>query len=392
MIKNLLENIDAKGKIVFNRSDLNVPLKNGVITDDTRIKASLPTLKYLMGAGAKVICVSHLGRPKGQINPEFTLKPIAQRLSELLNTDVKFCESTVGPDVEQVKSNLQEGELCLLENLRFNPGETQNDSTFAQELAQGIDIYVNDAFGTCHRKHASMDKISGFVPQVCGGFLLKKEIEFLSMAIENPPVQYVAILGGAKVSDKIPVIANLIGKANTILIGGAMAYTFLKATGMDIGKSKVEDEYLPMCKDILKQAEEKGIKLLLPIDHIAATRIEPNITVKMTRQGESIPPEMMGLDIGYDTIELYINEIKGAELIVWNGPMGVFEIDTFSAGTSELAKAVASSDATSIIGGGDLISAINKAGVADQITHISTGGGASLEFLSGKKLPGLEAL
>ena len=392
MNKQFLENIDVTNKRVFLRVDFNVPLREGQIMDDTRIRASLPTLHYLIQKGAKIVCASHLGRPQGKVIADLSLKPVAARLAELLNQPVAFSKSPTGFEADQAKAKLQRGEILLLENLRFSPGETENDKTFASQLASEIDIYINDAFGASHRSHASIAAIIPFVPQSAAGFLLKKEIDYLSLATENPPANYVLILGGAKVVDKIPVISNLLDKAKTILIGGAMAYTFLKTTGMEVGNSKIEPEYLELCKQLQEQAQAKGVKLILPVDHVAATRIEPNITVKMIKSGEGIPAGMMGLDIGAETIDLFTNEINQAELIVWNGPLGVFEIDTFSAGTFEIAKAIASSDATSIVGGGDSISALNRAGIADKMNHISTGGGASLEYLSGKKLPGIELL
>jgi len=396
MKKKSLKDVTVKGKRVFLRVDFNVPLEERegvtVVSDDTRIKASLPTLRHLVDGGGKIICASHLGRPKGEKNPLLSLKPVAERLSRLLNREVTFSGETIGPEVEALKSQLMEGEILLLENLRFNPGETKNDEQLAGELAKNIDIYINDAFGACHRAHASIRKITEFVPVAAAGFLLEKEIEFLGMATDNPPKNYTVILGGAKVSDKIPLITNLMEKAKKILIGGAMAYTFLKAKGVDVGNSKVEDDFIDTCRDIMEKAEEKKVKLLLPVDHVAAVEIEPEVTIRLIKRGKEIPPDMMGLDIGFDTIQLYSEELEDAVLIVWNGPMGVFEIENFSSGTIEIAKAVAVSTATTIIGGGDSVAAINKAGVADKISHISTGGGAALEFLSGKKLPGIESL
>jgi phosphoglycerate kinase len=393
MKKKAIKDITLKGKRVFLRVDFNVPLnEEQEVTDDTRIKASLPTLQYLAAEGARIVCASHLGRPKGEKKPEFSLKPVAKRLSHLLNRDVKFCGATIGPEVESLKAQLKEGDILLLENLRFDPGETKDDEQFAAELAKNIDIYINDAFGASHRAHASIRKITELVPETAAGFLLEKEIEFLSMAVENPPKNYVLILGGVKVSDKIPVIANLMEKTRKILIGGAMAYTFLKAKGIPVGGSKVEHDFMDVCKDMMKKAAEKGIKLLLPVDHVAAIKIEPEVTIRMIKKGKEIPEEMMGLDIGFETIEMYRKELADAELIVWNGPMGVFEIENFSAGTMEIAKTVAESSATTIVGGGDSVSAVNLAGVADKISHISTGGGASLEYLAGKKLPGIESL
>ena len=388
-----IKDIDVQGKCVFVRNDFNVPLnEKQEILDDTRIRASLPTIEYLMKEGAKIVCASHLGRPTGGKQPELSLKPVADRLSELLNKPVIFNGETIGDEVEAVKRGLKPAEIILLENLRFYPEEKANETLFAQDLARGIDIYVNNAFGVSHRNHASVVAITRFVPRSAAGFLVKKEVDYLKLAIEKPSEKYVLILGGAKVSDKIPVINNLINKAHTILIGGAMAYTFLMAKGIEVGLSRVEEDQLKMCLDILEKAEQKEVTILLPMDHVAAIRIEPNITILMVERGKQIPEEMMGLDIGAETIECFVSEIQKATLVVWNGPMGVFEIDDFSAGTMSIARAIADSSATSIVGGGDSISALNKAGVASKITHISTGGGASLEFLSGKTLPGIAAL
>ncbi|MCP5048152.1 MAG: phosphoglycerate kinase [bacterium] len=393
MKKLSITDVDVKGKTVFLRVDFNVPLDaNREVTDDTRIRAALPTLRHLLDNGSKIVCASHLGRPKGEKNPAFSLEPAAKRLSQLIGQEVRFTGDTVGPAIETVKASLKNGEILLLENLRFNPGETGNDPAFAQQLASQIDVYINDAFGSSHRAHASIQKITESVPVAAAGFLLEKEIQFLGMATDNPPANYTVILGGVKVFDKIPVITHLMEKANKILIGGAMAYTFLRARGVEVGNSKVKTDLIDTCRGILKQAEEKGVKILLPIDHVSAIEIEPEVTIRMVKKGEAIPPEMMGLDIGFDTINLYLKELEDAELIVWNGPMGVFEIDTFAAGTTEIAKAVAASNAASVIGGGDSVAAVNQAGVTDKITHISTGGGASLEFLSGKTLPGIQAL
>jgi 3-phosphoglycerate kinase len=388
-----LSDVDVAGKCVFIRNDFNVPLnEKKEILDDTRIRLSLPTMDYLVKQGARIVCASHLGRPKGEKKPELSLKPVAGRLSELLGLPVQFTGETVGKNIEQAKAALKPKEILLLENLRFQKGETENDPAFAAELARGIDVYVNNAFGASHRNHASVVEITRQVPVSVPGLLLKKEVDYLTLALEKPSENYVLILGGAKVSDKIPVINNLIGKATTILIGGAMAYTFLKAIGKKVGHSKVEDEFLKMCLDILRNAEAKGVRILLPVDHIAAVKVEPNVTIRMVEQGREIPEEMMGLDIGPETVELYVKAIRQATLVVWNGPMGVFEIDDFSGGTMAIAHAIADSSATSIVGGGDSVAAVNKAGVADKISHLSTGGGASLEFLSGKILPGIAAL
>ena len=388
-----LKEIDVRGKCVFVRNDLNVPLdKKQNIMDDTRIRASCPTLEYLIEQGARIITASHLGRPGGRKRPEFSLKPAADRLSELLDRPVLFNGETVGKKVEEVKAKMKPGDIFLLENLRFHSEENSNDPLFAQELAQDVDVYVNNAFGVAHRNHASVVAITQFVPQSVAGLLVKNEIDYLRLALEKPSEKYVLILGGAKVSDKIPVINNLINRSHTILIGGAMAYTFLAARGVKVGSSRVEKEHIPTCQDILNRAEQKGVTIVLPVDHVAAVKIEPNVTIRMVERGKQIPDEMMGLDIGTETVEQFVSEIHRATLIVWNGPMGVFEVDDFSAGTTAVARAVAESQATSIVGGGDSVLALHKAGVADQITHISTGGGASLEYLSGKILPGIAAL
>lgn len=393
MKKKSFENIDVKGKYVFVRVDFNVPLTDArEIIDDTRIKTALPTLRRLVEKGAKIVCASHLGRPDGKKKNELTLQPVAQRLAKLLGREVQFPGEIIGKAIDTAKSRLKEGEILLLQNLRFHPGETSNDPDFARELAKDIDIYVNDAFGASHRAHASIQAITQFVPISVAGFLLNKEVKALSMALENTPQNYTVILGGAKISDKLPLIQNLMQKARKILIGGAMAYSFLKAKGLNIGRSEVEDDTLPLCKEIMEKAEKKEIKLLLPVDHIASYAIEPEVTIRMIKRGEEIPDEMMGLDIGFETIQLYTQELKDAQLIVWNGPLGVFEMETFAAGTIEIARAVVSGSAITIVGGGDTTAAINKAGVADQITHLSTGGGAALEFLAGLKLPGIEAL
>ncbi len=393
MKKKSIENIDVKGKRVFVRVDFNVPLNDArEIIDDTRIKTALPTLQHLVKNGAKIICASHLGRPDGKKKNDLILLPVARRLTKLLGRDIQFPGEIIGKEIDAAKSRLKEGDILLLQNLRFHPGETANDPDFARELAKDIDIYVNDAFGASHRAHASIQAITQFVPLSVAGFLLNKEVEALSLALENPPKNYTVILGGAKVSDKLPLIQNLMQKARKILIGGAMAYSFLKAKGFNIGRSEVEDDALPLCKEIMEKAAKKEIKLLLPVDHIAAFAIEPEVTIRMIKRGEEIPDEMMGLDIGFETIQLYTQELKDAQLIVWNGPLGVFELETFSAGTIEIARAVASGSAITIVGGGDTTAAINKAGVADHFTHLSTGGGAALEFLAGMKLPGIEAL
>jgi len=393
MNRKKIEDVKIEGKTVFVRNDFNVPLdKNGVIKDDSRIKASIPTLKHLIDNGAKVVCSSHFGRPGGIVKSELSLSPVAKRLTELLQKEVIFIGKTIGNDIEKEKSGLKNGSILLLENLRFDAREKKNDDSFAKELAKGIDVYVNDAFGASHRKHASISSITNFVPVSCEGKLLEKEIKNLTIALKNPPKGYTVILGGAKVKDKIPVIKNLMDKADNFLIGGAMSYTFMKASGKGIGNSLLDQDSINICKEILKEAEEKKIRFLLPVDHIAALTAEPNITIRIIKEGEDIPEDMKGLDIGFETLEIYKKIIKESKLIVWNGPMGVFEIDTFSGGTFGIAEAIADSDAISIVGGGDSVSAVNLAGVSSKITHISTGGGASLEFLAGKKLPGIESL
>jgi 3-phosphoglycerate kinase len=393
MAKKFIRDVPVRGKLVFLRNDFNVPLNaKGEITDDTRIRAALPTLRYLIEHQARIVCASHLGRPKGEVIPECSLKPVAGHLTKLLQQKVIFNGEVVGEKISRAKAGLADGQVLLLENLRFHPGETKNDPAFAAELAKGIDIYVDDAFGSCHRAHASIEQITLNVPLAAAGFLLKKEIDYLTLAAETPPDHYLVILGGAKVSDKLPLLMHLLDKADTILIGGAMAYTFLKASGVGVGYSRVENECLDLCRELLRKGEAKGVRILLPQDHIAATRIDPNITIRIIRPGEEIPGEMIGLDIGPETVERYQNEIARAKLIFWNGPMGVFEVEAFAGGTMEIAAAVAASTATTIIGGGDSIAAVHKAGVSDRISHISTGGGAALEFLAGDKLPGIEAL
>lgn len=393
MYKKFIERIDIKDKFIFIRNDFNVPVSvDGDITDDTRITESLRTINYALEQNAKVVCASHFGRPKGQRDEKLSLKNVADRLSELTGKNVIFNGEATGPGIERIKSEMNGGEILLLENLRFDPGEKGNDDTFSAELAKGIDVYINDAFGSSHRAHASIEGITRHVPLSAMGFLLKKEIEFLGMALNSPPEKFTVILGGAKVSDKIGVIEHLTEKASSIIIGGAMAYTFLKAKGEEVGTSLIEPEFFDVCRKTMETAERKGVKILLPIDHIAATRIERNITIRMIKTYEGIPKDMMGLDIGFNTVSLFRKEILNSQMIFWNGPMGVFEVDDFSGGTMAVAEAVAESPAISIAGGGDTVAAINKAGVRGNISHISTGGGASLEFMSGISLPGIESL
>jgi len=393
MYKKFIKNTPIKDKTIFIRNDFNVPInEDGGIADDTRIKESLKTINYAIDQNAKIICASHLGRPNGKREEKLSLRPIAERLSNLLGEEVTFNSQNSGESIDNLKKNMKNGEVLLLENLRFNSGEKLNTDEFAKELAKNIDVYINDAFATSHRKHASIDRITHHIPISAMGFLIKKETEFLEMALKNPPEKFTIILGGAKVSDKINVIKNLTDKARSILIGGAMAYTFLKAKGEDVGGSQIESEYIDTCKDILESANKKGVKLILPIDHIAATKIENNITIRIIKHGENIPKEMMGLDIGFETVDIFRKVILESQMIFWNGPMGVFEVENFSGGTTSVAEAIAESPAISIAGGGDTIRAINKTGIGDNISHISTGGGALLKFLSGTPLPGLENL
>ena len=361
------------------------------IRDDTRIKAALPTLNHLLEHGAKVVVASHLGRPKGEFKPEFSTKPVAQRLAELIPGEVMHAPDVVGEKVEQMKTQLKAGRVLLLENLRFYPGEKANDPDFARLLARGIDYYVNDAFGACHRAHASIVGIPQHVEKSAAGFLVGKEVEYLSKAVHAPEKPYVAILGGAKVSDKIPVIESLLSKAENILIGGAMAYTFFSAQGFDVGRSLVEEDKKDLALSLLDKAKSLGVNFCLPQDHIAAEAMDPDAVPKSIQEFP-IPPDLMALDIGSRTINKYKEIIAAAKTIFWNGPMGVFEIEQFERGTVEIAEAVANAEAVSIIGGGDSVAAVLKAGVSEKISHISTGGGAALEFIANETLPGLEAL
>ena len=413
MNKKTVKDIDVKGKKVLVRCDFNVPLdENGKITDNTRIVAALPTIKYLMENGAKVILCSHLGRPKGQVNEKYSLKPVAEELKKLLNTDVRFAKDVTGESAKDVTSNLREGEVSLLENVRFDPREEKNDDTLAIEFAELSDgIYVNDAFGTAHRAHSSTEGVSHFVDASVAGFLMEKEIKFLNGILENPEKPFLAILGGAKVSDKIGVIENLLNKVDEILIGGGMAYTFLKANGAEIGESLCEEDKIGEAKNIMKKAEEAGVKLLLPLDTVVA----PTLTVsdeeeldKKEKQKQffkflevsqekvvpsnQIPSNWQGCDIGPRTIEMFAQELKNKKTILWNGPLGICELEKFSVGTEKIAEAIASVKATSVVGGGDSVAAIKKLGLEDNFTHISTGGGASLELLEGKELPGVACL
>jgi phosphoglycerate kinase len=392
MAKLGLKDLDFHRKRVFLRVDFNVPLdEESEIRDDTRIKAALPTINYLLEQKAKLTIASHLGRPGGQYDPKLSLKPVAERLSDYIPLEVLLAPDVIDDQVTKLKKELQENQVLLLENLRFHPGEKANDSSFAQQLAQDIDYYVNDAFGACHRAHASVVGITEHVEKSAAGFLVEKEVEYLGKAIHSPQKPYVAILGGAKVSDKIPVIENLLNKADDILIGGAMAYTFFKAIGNEVGRSRVEEDKTDLALSLLEKAKAKGVKIYLPEDHIVSTAINAEAEAETV---DSFPfsTDLMGLDIGAKTIQKYQEIIAKARTIFWNGPMGVFEVEQFSQGTMKIAAAVAASPALSIIGGGDSVAAVYKAGVSDKISHISTGGGASLEFLAKETLPGLEAL
>jgi phosphoglycerate kinase len=388
----LLKDLDLREKTVFLRVDFNVPLtKDGTISNDSRMKAALPTLNHLLEQKAKVIIGSHFGRPKGKKVPELSLAPVAVRLGELIPREIILAPDVIGDEVDALKDNLTQDQVLLLENLRFHPGEKSNDEAFAQELAKGIDVYINDAFGACHRAHASVVGITSYVEKAAAGFLVSKELEYLKKAVFSPERPYTAILGGVKVSDKLPVIENLLKKADNILIGGAMAYTFFKSMGNEVGRSKVAEEDIGLAQRLLEEAKEKNVKIFLPLDHVAATALEADAEAR-TIEELPIPPDMMGLDIGPETIAEYGKIISRAKTIFWNGPMGVFEIEKFSIGTTKIAEAVAGSRAISIIGGGDSVAAVYKAGISEKISHISTGGGASLEYIANETLPGIEAL
>jgi phosphoglycerate kinase len=392
MDKKTIEKVDLKGKRVFIRADFNVPFdENGNITDDGRIRSTLPTINYALDAGAKVILASHLGRPKGKPNPKYSLAPVALRLNRLLNKEVKFAKDCIGPDVEHLVQGMRPGDVLLLENLRFHAEEEKNDEGFSKALAALTDVYVNDAFGTAHRAHASTYGITKFVKESVAGFLMKKEIDYLQKTVANPVRPFVAILGGAKVSGKIGVIENLQSKVDKIIVGGAMAFTFIKARGRETGNSLIEPEMLDIAQRTRKGVRESGVKFYLPVDFVVAESMEDGATTKIVTSQE-IPKGWIGLDIGPATVRLFSEAIQDAKTIIWNGPMGMFEKDAYSRGTFAIARSVADAYATTIVGGGDTDVAVHKAGVSDSITFISTGGGASLELLEGKELPGLAAL
>jgi phosphoglycerate kinase len=390
--KKTIEDIDVKGKKVLARCDFNVPLKDGEITNDKRIVAALPTIKYLMEQGAKVILCSHLGRPKGEYKPEFSLAPVAKKLSEYLGVEVKLAEDpeVVGENAKALASELKDGEVMLLENVRYRKEETKNEENFSKELASLADIFVNDAFGTAHRAHCSTTGVAAYLPAVCG-YLIQKEIKFMGGALSEPQRPLVAILGGAKVSDKIGVISNLIEKCDTIIIGGGMAYTFMRYLGHSIGNSLLEEDWIEKAGQMMADAKAKGVNFLIPVDNKVGKEYDEN-TEAMVVNSDEIPDGWMGLDIGPKSQELFCDAIKGAGTVIWNGPMGVSEWENFASGTIAVANAVAESGAISIIGGGDSVAAVTKLGFADKMSHISTGGGASLEFLEGKELPGIAAL
>ncbi|MDF2546755.1 MAG: phosphoglycerate kinase [Anaerosolibacter sp.] len=391
--KKTIENVEVTGKRVLVRCDFNVPMdENKNITDDIRVRGALPTIKYLMEKGAKVILMSHLGRPKGEPNKKYSLEPVAKRLAELLNNEVIFAadDVVVGETAKKAAEGMQNGEVLLLENVRFRKEEEKNNPEFSKELASLGELFVNDAFGTAHRAHSSTAGIADYLPCV-SGYLIQKEIDIMGKALHNPERPFVAILGGAKVSDKIGVIKNLLEKVDALIIGGGMAFTFLKAKGYEVGKSLLELDKIELAKELMEAAEAKGVKLLLPVDVVAAAEFKADAEHE-TVDADNIPNDKMGLDIGGETVKIFAEEIKGAQTVIWNGPMGVFEMPAFAVGTKEVAKALAESKGTTIIGGGDSAAAVEQLGFADQMTHISTGGGASLEFLEGIELPGIAVI
>ena len=391
MNKKTIEDIEVSGKKVLVRCDFNVPLDGDKITDETRIVAALPTIKYLLDHNAAVILCSHLGRPKGEFNMKYSLAPVAVRLAEKLGKEVKLAKDVIGEDAKKLTSEIKPGEVVLLENVRFHKEEEKNDPEFAKALASFADVYVSDAFGTVHRAHASTAGVAAYLPAV-SGYLIDKELAFLGNAVENPKRPFVAILGGAKVKDKIGVITNLLEKVDTLIIGGGMAYTFQKALGYEIGKSLLDEERIDLAKEMMQKAKDKGVKLLLPVDNICGNDFKDDCDKITVNAADGIPADYEGMDIGPKTIALFSEAIKSAKTVVWNGPMGVFELPSFAVGTLAVATAMAESDAITIIGGGDSAAAVTQMGLADKMSHISTGGGASLEFLEGKELPGVAAL
>jgi len=393
MKKRTIKDVDLAGRRVLMRVDFNVPIEDGKITDDTRIRSSIPSIDYALGHRAKVVVLcSHLGRPKGKPKPEFSLKPVADRLSSLLKRTVVFAEDCIGEPVKKAVERAGDGGVVLLENLRFHAEEEKNDPAFAKQLAESADVYINDAFGSAHRAHASTVGVVQYVKEAAAGLLMAAELEYLGRVLERPDHPFVAILGGAKVSDKLEVIENLVPRVDALLIGGAMAYTFFKARNVPVGKSLVEEDLVGAARDVEQKAKARGLRLELPVDHVVAPKPESGAPAETLDVGDPAIGDRMGLDIGPKTIETYRSVIASAKTVVWNGPMGVFEIDAFAKGTIEVAKAMAAVKGTTIIGGGDSISAVAKAGVTGRITHISTGGGASLEFLGGRELPGVAAL
>ena len=391
MVLNTIRDADLTGKRVLIRVDFNVPLKDGVVKDDTRIRAALPTIEYILSQkGASLVVMSHFGRPKGKKNPEFSMAPIGKRFAELLGKPVKVAPDVIGPEVEKEVKALKPGEVLLLENVRFYPDEEANNPEYAKALASYGDVYVNDAFGTAHRAHASTEGVAHFLPAYAG-FLIEKEVKFMAPLLENPEHPFVAIIGGAKVSSKIGVLQSLLKTCDTMVIGGGMAYTFLSVQGHKVGKSLVEADYLDTARDFLKAAAEKKVNVILPVDHIAAEAFDEN-AAPVVVDGIDIPDNLMGMDVGPKTIALIKDAVSKAKSVVWNGPLGVFEFDSFAKGTLEIAKAVAGCKGTTVVGGGDSVAAVNKFGLADKLSHVSTGGGASLEFLQGLPLPGIVAL